>query len=169
MLLDVLQQQIDEFHSGGAVNLGAMRDIVSYLCEFADLAHHPREDAAFARLVARDPTLQLSVNRLLQEHRVIAAAGEELMMRLDEAIVGAVVSRSSIEAPAALYVAYYRHHLAIEEREILPRAVRLLTAEDWNAVESAATEGTDPMFDGGNEGPYPELRLLLASRTSPAD
>ena len=78
-LLDLLEAQVAAFHEGARPNFGLMLDIISYLREYADHSHHPREDAAFERLLIRDPTLRLPINRLLQEHRVIAVAGEELV------------------------------------------------------------------------------------------
>ena len=67
-LLNVLDEQVAEFHEGEGPVFGLMLDIVSYLREFADRVHHPREDAAFRRLVIHDPTMRLQINRLLQEH-----------------------------------------------------------------------------------------------------
>lgn len=167
-LLDLLEEQVAQFHEGECPNFVLMRDVVSYLQEFGDRFHHPREDAAFARMVIRDPTLRLPINRLLQEHRAIAVAGEELVTRLNEVIVDAVVLRATVEASAALYLAYYRHHLATEEREIVPRAARLLSAEDWNIVASAAPSGSDPLFGDAPSEAYRELRELLAARGSAA-
>ena len=90
-LLDLLEEQVAEFHEGECPDLDLMRDVVSYLREFGDRFHHPREDAAFARMVMHDQTLRLPINRLLQEHRAIAVAGEELVTRLNEIIADVVI------------------------------------------------------------------------------
>jgi hemerythrin-like domain-containing protein len=165
-LLNVLDEQVAEFHDGQEPVFGLMLDIVSYLREFADRFHHPREDAAFMRLVIRDPTLRLPINRLLQEHRAIAVAGDEFVARLNEVIVGDVMMRASVEAAAALYSAYFRHHLATEEREILPRAASLLTPDDWSFVGSAVAPVEDPLFGDAPGANYRELREFLATRAS---
>ena len=145
-----------------------MVEIISYLREFGDKSHHPREDAAFECLVKRDSTLRLPINRLLQEHRAIAVAGEELETRLREVIGEALIPRATVEAAAALYLAYYRHHLATEEREILPRAARLLTDEDWRVVSAAVPSGADPLFGDAPSDTYRELRELMAATASAA-
>lgn len=165
-LLDVLEEQVAKFHEGESPDFDLMLEIVSYLREFGDRFHHPREDAAFAILVTRDPTLRLPINRLLQEHRVIAVAGEELVTRLDEVIGDALVLRATVEAAAALYLAYYRHHLATEERQILPRAALLLTAQDWGIVARAAPSGPDPLFGEAPSATYRRLHELTAARPS---
>ena len=163
-LLDVLDEQVAEFHEGEGPVFGLMLDIVSYLREFADGVHHPREDVAFARLVIRDPTLRLPINRLLQEHRAIAVAGDEFVTLLNEVVVGNVAMRTAVEAAAALYSNYFRHHLAKEESDILPRAAILLEPDDWSQVGNAVPSVIDPLFGDTPDGSYRELRDFLADR-----
>jgi hemerythrin-like domain-containing protein len=162
-LLDLLDAQLAVFHEGGEPDYEVMRDIVWYLHEYSDRHHHPREDAAFARLVNRDPEMRLPVNRLLQEHRVIAAEGQELLRILDDIAAGAVVPRTSVEAAAATYLVYYRHHLAAEESEVIPRAAKSLTPQDWEAVAATAPVGEDPLFGEHFDARYEELRRLVVS------
>jgi hemerythrin-like domain-containing protein len=164
-LLYVLEGQVAVFQEGERPDYGLMLDTVSYLREYPDRIHHPREDAAFARLVLRDPSLRLPVNRLLQEHRVIAVAGEELSARLSEVLDGASATHAGVEAAAAIYLAYYRHHLATEERDILPRAARLLTSEDWNIVANSIAPLADPLFSEAPQERYRELRERIEVRT----
>jgi hemerythrin-like domain-containing protein len=133
-LLDMLEKEVALFHSGEQPNYELMRDIVLWLRHYADGVHHPREDLAFERMVQRDPDLRIPVNRLLQEHRIIAYAGESLLERLENAANGGFAPRAELEAAAATFLAYYRSHMATEERMILPRAAELLRAADWAAV-----------------------------------
>jgi hemerythrin-like domain-containing protein len=165
-LLDFLDEEVAELHEGEDPDLGVMCDIVSYLSEYGDRYHHPREDVAFARMVMRDPALRIPVNRLLQEHRAIAVAGEQLVTLLKEAMAGDVVLRSSIEASAALYLNYYRHHLATEERQIVPMAARLLTAQDWGVVARATSSGSDPLSGESRSKAYQALRELMTTRAT---
>jgi len=122
---------------------------------------------AFARLVERDPGLQLPIARRLQEHRVIAAAGEELLKLLQGAVDDALIDRSAIEAAAATYLVYYRHHLAAEEQELIPRAAELFTPSDWATV--AAAPIADPLFGQDYEARYRELRHLIAAEAQEAE
>jgi len=160
-LLDLLERQLAAFHAGEQPDYALMLDIVHYLRHYPDRVHHPREDVAFARLVERDPALQLQLARRLQEHRVIAAAGEELLEILQGVAEGALIARSAVEAAAATYLVYYRHHLAAEEQEVIPRAAQLLTPSDWAAV-AAVSAGADPLFGEDFEARYRELRRQIA-------
>lgn len=166
LLLSIFEEQVVAFRDGGSPDYDLMLEIVTYLREFGDCYHHPREDAAFTILVARDPRMRLPINRLLQDHRVIAVAGEELVARLHQVISGAHVLRATVEAAAALYLAYYRHHIAMEEREVLPRSRLVLNAQDWDTVGRAAPSNPDPLFGILPTGTYPKLGKLTAARTS---
>lgn len=139
-LLDLLEQELARFHVGETPDYDRMHDVVHWLREYSDTAHHPREDVAFERLAARDPSLRLPVNRLMQEHRVIARAGQALLERLDAAASGTFEPRADVEAAAATFLVYYRSHLSTEETQILPRAAELLTDADWAAVAAAVPE-----------------------------
>jgi len=161
-LLDLLEAQVAAFHRGERPNYDLMGDIVYYLRTFADRVHHPREDVAFARLAEREPGMQFVIHRLLQDHRVIGTAGEELVNRINEAMEDVVSPRAALEAAAATYVVYYRHHLATEEREILPRAAQVLTDEDWAMVAATVPAASDPLFGGDVEARFQELRRQIA-------
>jgi len=163
-LLNLFDAQLRTFREGDQPNYELMHDIVFYLNHYADRFHHPREDVAFERLIAREPALRAKVARLLQEHRVIAAHGAELLERLAQASGSeAIVPRETLESAAATYLVYYRHHLSTEEREILPRAQKLLSEADWAAVVAAVpVEGADPLFGEHPQERFRELRRQIA-------
>ena len=155
-LLDLLEKDLDVFHAGGQPDYGRMLDIIYYLQHFTDELHHPREDIAFARLAELNPALELPVARLRQEHRVIAHIGERLQQTLEQVTLGSYVERADVETLAATYLVYYRNHIAREELEVLPAAARLLTAEDWLAVQ-ASVPASGPL-----EARYRELRRQIS-------
>ncbi|MEJ8827287.1 hemerythrin domain-containing protein [Variovorax humicola] len=161
-LLDLLERQVEAFRDDGEPDYNLMLDAIAYLREYGDRAHHPLEDAAFERLAQRAPELRVPTNRLKQEHRVIARAGEELAKLLRDIIGDAVVARARVEAAAALYLFYYRHHLATEERVILPRAASLLDAHDWKAIGKSASTQPDPLFGAVTAAGFRNLRNALA-------
>lgn len=136
-LLAVLQQEIDRFHAGESPDYQRMLEVIDTLRDYGDHVHHPREDEAFRRLLRHLPERDLSIARLHQEHRVIAHAGETLRMLLEQAANDGMIQRAEIEVAAATYLVYYGNHIAREEEDVLPRAARHLTTEDWQAVREA--------------------------------
>lgn len=161
-LLSLLHKQVDVFHTGQRPNYELMLDIISYLRDYSDRFHHPREDVAFARLAKRCPDLQPALARLSQEHRVIAHAGETLLGYLQAILDDALVPREQVEAAAATYLVYYRNHIATEEGDVLARAASNLTREDWEAVKAAAPPGPDPLFGPEPDKRYRDLRRQIA-------
>ncbi|MCB1908650.1 MAG: hemerythrin domain-containing protein [Rhodocyclaceae bacterium] len=161
-LLDLLEIQVAAFHAGERPNYELMTDIVDYLRQYGDRFHHPREEAAFCRLVERDPEMRLPVNRLLQEHRVIARAGDDVLERLGEVADDVMTERADVEAAAATYLVYYRHHLATEEGKIMPLAKELLTGDDWAAAGEAVQGAPDPLSGVDFDERYRELRKHIA-------
>jgi hemerythrin-like domain-containing protein len=137
-LLHLLQEEVDTLYAGGTPNYELMLDILSYLHEYGDQVHHPREDEAFRRLAYHAPQLRKTLIRLHQEHQVIARAGENLRNLLQEVEADAMMSRAEIEVAAATYLVYYGNHIAREEEEVLPEAARILTEADWIAAKAAA-------------------------------
>jgi hemerythrin-like domain-containing protein len=161
-LLDLLHKQVDAFHAAERPNYELMLDIISYLREYSDRFHHPREDVAFARLAKRCPDMELVLARLRQEHRVIAHAGETLRNHLEAVLGGTIVPLAEIEVAAATYLVYYGNHIAKEEEDVLPRAAKVLTPADWEAVRAAVPPAHDPLFGDHPEARYRELRRQIA-------
>jgi hemerythrin-like domain-containing protein len=135
-LLDRLRGELDAFHRGERPDYERMSEIVTYLRDYGDAVHHPRESVAFARLVRRCPDMEMALARLEQEHRVIAQAGARLLEQIEAILGGAMVPRAELEAALATYLVYYGNHIAKEEEDVLTRAAIYLTAEDWAAVRS---------------------------------
>lgn len=133
-LLRQLRRQLDVFHGGERPDYERMCEIVTYLREYGDAVHHPRESIAFARLAKRCPDMKLPLARLEQEHRVIAQAGEKLLEHIGAILNGAMVPRAELETALATYLVYYGNHIAKEEEDVLTRAATQLSAEDWKAV-----------------------------------
>jgi hemerythrin-like domain-containing protein len=161
-LLHLLHKEVDVFHGGERPNYELMLDIITYLREYTDRFHHPREDAAFAFIVRRFPDMQLALARLQQEHRVIAQAGDVLLRLLGAALEGEMVPRNEIEMAAATYLVYYGNHIAKEEEDVLTRAALALSPEEWEAVRKNVPHGQDPLFGSAPEERFRELRRRIA-------
>jgi len=160
-LLRLLRKELDVFHAGGRPNYQLMQDIITYLRDYSDQYHHPREDEAFERLARRCPDMALPLARLRQEHRVIAHAGESLLQQIDSILGGAMLPRAEVEMTLATYLVYYGNHIAKEEEDVLARAAKELTPADWQAVKDAAPAGRDPVFGDKPDERYKELRRQI--------
>ncbi|QQX87006.1 hemerythrin domain-containing protein [Cupriavidus necator] len=165
-MLDLLEKQVSTFHQGEQPDYGLMATIIHYMRNYGDCVHHPREDVAYALLVDRDPGTRIIISRLLQEHRVIATVGAELLDRLREAQSEVVTSRAALEAAAAMYLVYYRNHLSTEEKQVMPRAARFLTEADWAEVAAIDPASADPLFGANVEKRFATLRKQIDSEAN---
>jgi hemerythrin-like domain-containing protein len=163
-LLRLMQTQVDAIHARREPDYALMLDILTYLREYTDHSHHPREDVAFERLARYCPELELVLARLQQEHRVIAHTGAVLAAQITAVLQGEIVPREEIEAAASTFLVYYRHHLDTEDDSVLAQAARHLTADDWNAVRCAVTPLADPLFGEAPQERFKRLRRELLER-----
>jgi hemerythrin-like domain-containing protein len=145
-LLDLLDRQLRLFHKGESPDYELMLDIMFYMTHYPDLQHHPKEDLAFARIGAREPSVRATIDDLSAQHGRLKAIGEELVHALDDVVNGSIESRMQVEGPGRAYVDLFRHHMRTEETMIMPLAARLLDDADWAAISAAVAHLDDPLF-----------------------
>jgi hemerythrin-like domain-containing protein len=142
-----------------APNFAAFRAMLFYLDEFPEKRHHRKEsESLFPKLRARTPLARELLDRLDQDH----ARGESKIRELEHALLGFEMlgesRRAAFELAAKRYVDFYLGHMALEEREILPLAERVLTSSDWAELDEAFAANRDPL--AGHE-PEPDYRALF--------
>jgi hemerythrin-like domain-containing protein len=124
------------------------RAMIYYIDAFPERMHHPKEDQyLFARLLQRDPSTRALVEGLKAEH----VAGGQLVRDLEQALLeyeqtwpeGAEKFGAAVEN----YSQFHWKHMGKEENELLPLAQKALTAEDWEAIETAFAANEDPIAD----------------------
>jgi hemerythrin-like domain-containing protein len=140
-------------------DFGALRAMLFYVDEFPEQRHHRKESALlFPKLRERTPLAASVLDKVDADH----ARGEFMIRELEHALLGfemlGEMRRAAFEQAAQKYVDFYLNHMAIEEREILPLAERVLTAEDWAELDQAFAANRDPL--AGHE-PEPDYRALF--------
>ena len=145
-LINLLETELDRFHNDDSPNYELMLDIMFYMTHYPDVIHHPREDLAFAKIKEREHSAGPTVDELTQQHTLLRHLGESLVAGLTDIVNGSISSRESVETPGRSYVASFRSHMRVEEKEILPMAAKLLEPRDWAAIKSAVAHIDDPLF-----------------------
>ncbi len=87
-LLDLLDAQLDLLHRGESPNYQLMTDILYYMTQYSDLIHHPREEAIFALLAARDSSVVENVAELTKQHHTLGESGAHFYEKLENIING---------------------------------------------------------------------------------
>jgi hemerythrin-like domain-containing protein len=122
------------------------RAMIYYLDTFSERMHHPKEDRfLFSALRGRGGEAAAAVAELEHEH----AAGGSALQRLEQCLVryeeGGEREFPGFAEAVAKFVREYRDHMRKEETIVFPMAERLLTAQDWRAIDRAFEENRDPL------------------------
>jgi hemerythrin-like domain-containing protein len=120
--------------------------MIYYLDTFSERMHHPKEDRfLFKAMRSRGAEAAAVVADLEKEH----AAGGEALKRLEQSLVryeeGGDKEFPAFAEAVSKFVAGYRDHMHKEEHIVFPLAERLLSAQDWAAIDRAFEENRDPL------------------------
>lgn len=171
-VLGSLETLAVEMEGGLVPERALLSDYASFCREFADAAHHGKEeDVLFARMIERGfPRESGPIAVMLHEH--VVGRGHVSVLRqagAGEGPVSAVETQLVLESATA-FVPLLRAHIQKEDRILYPMALRLLTGPELDAVESEF-ERSEAAFRA--DGTYDRLtalaeRLTAAHRPDPA-
>jgi hemerythrin-like domain-containing protein len=135
-----------------------LRAMLFYVAEFPEKRHHRKEsDLLFPKLRARSPLSRPLLDRLDEDH----LRGESKIRELEHALTAYEIlgeaRREQFEEAAKRYVDFYMHHMALEEREILPLALQVLSPEDWEELDAGMAMDPDPLAGHAVEAVYRTL------------
>ena len=140
-----------------------LRSMLRYIDEYPERLHHPKEDQhLFARVLERAPQARELVEALQAEHK----EGARLIRELERALLfleeGWPIGAREFEAAVEAYADFHWQHMRREEHELLPLAERVLSAEDWRAIDRAFAANEDPVA-ALRERDYEELFTRIAN------
>lgn len=144
----------------------AMRAMLFYIDEFPERLHHPKEsELLFPRVARLVPETQALIARLDQEHASGEAAVRELQHLLLAWQLLGESRRAAFAAAAKRYLAFYLEHLRLEETLVLPAALKVLGATDWQELDAAFATNCDPLTGKYPRDPaYDQLFTRIVSR-----
>jgi hemerythrin-like domain-containing protein len=128
-----------------------LRAMLFYIDEFPERLHHTKEsELLFPPVRARAPHLQEALDRLDHDHARGEAAVRELQHLLLAWELLGEPRRAAFEEASRRYLDFYLEHMRLEETVILPEAEKVLTVDDWKALDAAFASNCDPLT-----GKYP--------------
>ena len=158
MLRSILLLLDQHRRQGSLPDFAALRAMLFYVDEFPEKRHHRKEsELLFPKLRARTPLSRELLDRLDDDH----GRGERKIRNVEHALLGFEMlgepRREAFEHAVGAYVDFYVGHMALEEREILPLAERVLTDADWSELDAAFLANRDPMTGCEPETDYRAL------------
>lgn len=140
LLVRALEHMLDASRERGRLDAQHAAEILALFKHFANGLHQEREERCLFPLLltrARSVAERLDIARLAGDHEQERRA----MQRMDQALLGAIYGEPrsffDFEQEARGVVVLQREHIAHENRELLPLAERLLSAEDDAALVQA--------------------------------
>lgn len=143
---------------GKRIDPKVFRAILYYLDVFPEREHHRKEESVlFPRIRQRTRDADAILDQLAHEHE----AGENAIRDLEQAFVRYEEQGDAEFAPFAeavdSYVKRYFEHMRKEEREVIPIARRVLSAQDWAEIEAEFAAHRDPLEGASIETEHDQL------------
>lgn len=145
-------------------DFAVLRAMLFYLDEFPEQQHHRMEsEILYPKLRARTPLARGVLDRLDYEH----ARGGSRIRDVEHALLAFEMMgeprRLAFERAMEAYVDFYLAHMALEEREIMPLAERVLTPQDWSELDAAFDRSRDPLVGHASPDEYEALFTRIVS------
>jgi hemerythrin-like domain-containing protein len=146
MLRSILLLLAEHRRQGTLPDFATLRAMLFYVDEFPEKRHHLKEsDLLFPRMRERTSAADDVLDRLDQDH----ARGERAIRDLEHALLAfemmGEARREAFEQAAQQYIDFYFAHMALEEKQILPLAEKVLTEQDWAEIDAAFAANRDPL------------------------
>ena len=129
-----------------AVFFDVLRAMIFYIDEVPEKQHHTKESELLFPAIARrtDDGGEL-ISQLESDHRQGEKAVRELQHKLLAWEILGESRRKEFEETADLYIDFYLNHIRLEEKYLIPQALKVLTATDWKELDKAFEKNSDPM------------------------
>ena len=145
-LLLVLERELSVFARGERPDYEVIHAVIAYFQVYPDVYHHPLEDMIFEKLKVRDSAAAANIGDLAADHR----RGAERLRRVAQAVESVVADRELLRQTVndiiRDFIEHERRHIAMEERDFFPAAVKALQPQDWAEIASRLTDQRDPIF-----------------------
>jgi hemerythrin-like domain-containing protein len=140
-LLDIIEREMKAYHDDQSPDFDLLRMIAEYAVNYPELVHHPKEHLIYRRLASHDPTLRAAAGNLMCQHEKLAA-----MTRRLSSVITRMASDEELQRVVRAYLTVSRDHIMMEEEKVYPRALALLTRQDWSDIDDQAAKLEDPAF-----------------------
>ena len=145
-LLQVLEQELKVFARGERPDYEVIQAVIAYFQVYPDVYHHPPENLVFQKLKARNSTAAANIGDLEAAHRSGSDRLRQVAQSVDSVLADRELLRQDVEDVIRDFIEQERRHMAMEERDFFPAAVKALEPQDWMEITSRLTDQPDPLF-----------------------
>ena len=157
-LLQVLERELKVFARGERPDYEVIQAVIAYFQVYPDVYHHPPENLVFQKLKARDSTAAANIGDLEAAHRSGSDRLRRVAQAVDSVLADRELLRQAVEDVIRDFIEQERRHIAMEERDFFPAAVKALEPQDWMEITSRLTDQSDPLFSEFVEERFEDVR-----------
>lgn len=167
-LLNLMEKEINSLSHGGNANYILLYDIMSYMCEYPDVVHHPMEETMFSVLpeFTDNENLLEDIKALSIEHDKIYESGKKIKEDIHQVIGGQVVEKTKILNDANNYLLLLRTHMDKEEGKVFKKIKSELSPSQLKKLDELAKEENDPLFGSIVKDQFNSLHLGILRMAS---
>jgi len=157
-LLLVLERELSVFDRGERPDYQVIHAIIAYFLVYPNAYHHPQEDMVFEKLKSCDPAAAANIGDLAAEHRSGAKRLQRVAQAVESVLSDREVLRETVHDIVRDFIEHERSHIAMEERDFFPAAVRVLQPQEWAEIALKLTDRKDPLFSETVEEGFEAVR-----------
>ena len=160
-ILLLLEQEILKLKTEIDVDYYLMLECMRYMIDYAEVVHHPKEDAMMDCVYKKFDDLDVVIDEIKFQHSSMKGKSEAFNESLKSAIADQFLERETIIAQGLEFVRLQRSHIKLEEGSLLSRLKKLLTSGDMEAINQKYAGAVDPQLRDDFEEQYNQLYRSL--------
>jgi hemerythrin-like domain-containing protein len=156
-LLDLLDAETVRLGHSDDPDYDLIYEIMTYMSEYPDAVHHPKEDMIYRHLKKTFPDIDESLHHIEKDHKALGEASRELRRDIDAISVDGVVSRESLAESLRKYSGDLRKHMYWEEKDLFELADTMHDDDIWAELLKSYDQAGDPLFGSQIERRFQKL------------
>lgn len=152
--MSVLESEAEEIAISKNHSSRLIDQCLSYMLEYPDTCHHPKEDLIARRLrkTGADEGVDLE-----HDHELLRNLTMQAVQRFNS------LDSTNTERSFHLreYVKAYRNHIDYENITFFPEALRVLSQIEFDQIDFRLFDSPDPVFDQEHEQQFAALRKKI--------
>ncbi len=164
LLLLMLDSYFAAMSGGEDVDDALLLDAMTYMTDFVNGFHHPKEELAVEAVADRSAAIRGAKAGLEAQHRRIREVGLSLRVALERTLLDEPIARQRLAEAGFAYAAEMRRSMEREEATVFPALAKGLDADAWHVIDARIGPQTDPLFGETVHQRYAELFRELTDR-----
>jgi hemerythrin-like domain-containing protein len=154
--------------AGAAPDFELLSLMIDYIDLFPERLHHPKEDQhLFSAVRMRTADAEPLLQELVSEHARGARMIDDLRYALTRYRLAGADGQAQFAAAVQAYAEFHWNHMRKEEEVLLPLAERVLTHDDWRAIDAAFSQTSDPLLGPEARGALRGLFMTILELAPP--